>query len=1078
MPNHNHIYNIDTNNANNVGNEHIKDIYANGVPTNNARVNIANITSIPTTASLTSFTSSIPTIFQRMRLFEQAFEAGANNALPLSALHKQIISECLDVFELIYKYPNNIVYKVWDKQAHVERLRNEGFNRLPNLIDKFWAVDVSALSELVMIYYKTAAGTEILLGGNSPYTVFFTSPNWSRKVAALGLPPQTTGNASATTYNLFHDVKLLNERDRDFIEFMITFARATQNILPPLLLQYLQNRHGNLYKTYDYSRVVIHDIEIILRFMFRNRNNNALNDYYNYFKIGATNKYAFPTLAEVLNINNRNVIPNNSTIINADTIFTDSVFRLPFNVQKDKFIYPNTSDNFNTVLPLKVVFFSHFTENDLLNHLTLTSAATILNAQLVVETYNGRKVILEKKVSQPEDGYAFNLAIAPIIAQNREFWIKSVYLNTRKVQLRFYNDQNQVIANPEQTPNTVNPYIHENYYLRDSFKTIEFDNTVKSTPTTTTTKTEGILIPKLNMLPYTEDGVNEYTFAIDFGTTNTFVAYYTNISLRNPVAFNLNKHLILLSPGDKTKFDTFPESLDWLERTFIPAQIEGEQLPHRTAIYSPKGAEQLTGWLQTDKNYLKYGNIGFYYSKETTLIQKKENTIIYDDKYLTNIKWNPRFVNQSRLFIRELMWLLKLKANGAGVKLIFTYPLAIAPTFNNMIQTEVNAIFPPVNGVGTVIETQSESIAPFYYENINFDQTYINIDIGGGSTDIMIATPESTERNMEMFATSMRYGANFIWWTGLKPGYARHNGFIAAIKKHNVVSSELIKELITCYSDYGNPPAEDILSLALSDTNDQFVGSLQQGAALTHYRIVLFLHFSSILYHISQLLRDIKIDVVTNIPTNNILLRFTGKGSLYLKIIFPTDYQLDNSLKELLASFLDTTLHKVTVQQLVDTKAKQATAFGALKLSQTTGADRIVPTGIIHSGLLHENPSDRIKDIYKQGIPFNVTDMKISKDSFKTSLGRSFSHFMGVLKSDSIKLMMTNLGFTPDELAYLNAFESMAYQDFDYIRDFEIGNGASVLGDRFTISSSPFFWFFQESLSSLARHIARDKKYI
>lgn len=1063
----NHIYNIDVDNQHN-GELEIKDI------SGNKPVKQQQIANISTNAALTTFTSSIATIFQRMRLFEQAFEANQSNAAISSVLHQQVISECFDVFELIFKYPENIVYKVWNKETRVAQLRQKGFNRFSNLLENFWAKDMLdssglTLEEVVLIYYKPSQGNPILLGGNSPHTLFFTSPNWGRQVKNLNLPPQQSGTNAANTYRLFETVTELQYRDKAFINFIIDFAKITEHELPALLTQYLRNKHSGLYQTATRGLEVIPDVEILLRFMLRKRSNNAINNFYRYFKIG-DNSYAFPTLAQILHESVPNEIPANSKIINADTLFTDNAFRVPFEIQKDKFIYPVHPDEkqdkeqkFDVALPLKVEFFKYFKDSDIQKNLRLKDSGTILKVELSVSTQQGRKVILQKNVKQPSmaDAYNFNFAIAPMMAQNTHFWVKSIYAASRKIGLKFYNSQLRPI-NVENTPCNEPGLVHENYYFNNSFKFIELTNIGV---------VQGILIPKFSV-PVHAGGVAGYTFAIDFGTTNTFVAYYTSgVNDSAAMPLELKQHIILLSPNSSDQLDGFKESLTWLNKTFLPLQLDHTSLPSRTAIYNAQGVRAMNDWRPViDENYLKYGNIGFNYSIDAA---SDASMFLGDGKYLTNVKWDPVFRVQSQLFIRELLWLVKMKASGLPFKIVFTYPLSIdtsdSSIFKQMVEDEVNKIFRPLE---PRLSEYSESVAPFYYGSLNLDHTYINIDIGGGSTDILLATPEREisghlRRERKMFATSLRYGANFIWWSGLRKTNANSNGFVSAIKTHGLDKYQIIQELIEAYESKCKPAAEDILSLALGDENRLFTQALEAGN-LKNYRMVLFLHFSSVIYHISCLLRDVKA-YDTPIKKDDILLRFTGKGSLYLNLLFSNQRTvLTNTIKLLLSAFLGTPIQRLTVSQLSSADAKQATAIGALNLAKQRRDNIPEPISVIHSGI--SAPSSNIKMYYEGESPFQVSDV-MDDSGFTKSLETTFAHYMSVLRSKPVRDKMIQLNFNPPELAYLDVFESMAKEDFAYILGYEVGNSDSVLGIHYKINSCPFFWFFQESLSRLARYI-------
>lgn len=171
--------------------------------------------------------TSIPTPLARLYLFDTAFAQYNHYGSNAGSLYDRLISECLDMIEFIYHYGDEIEVKDWNVSQNIALLKNssrEGHQRLGNNLEQF-LVDLD-VDNIYMFYYNG-----ILIGGTSPYTLVFTSPNWQRRFDEACLVMQGTGgnrlfpNYAATNTPTIH----LKHRHADIREYLTKLIAAFHN---------------------------------------------------------------------------------------------------------------------------------------------------------------------------------------------------------------------------------------------------------------------------------------------------------------------------------------------------------------------------------------------------------------------------------------------------------------------------------------------------------------------------------------------------------------------------------------------------------------------------------------------------------------------------------------------------------------------------------------------------------------------------------------------------------------------------------------------------------------------------------
>lgn len=405
---------------------------------------------------------------------------------------------------------------------------------------------------------------------------------------------------------------------------------------------------------------------------------------------------------------------------------------------------------------------------------------------------------------------------------------------------------------------------------------------------------EGIIVPQWKDFA---TGTEQFTFAIDFGTTNTHIEYMKGDRQPQPLKIYNNPNGLSMvatlfdpaadfGPAYNTAKDVFELRL---KQEFLPRELDGIYgFPQRTVIAE---GENLDIEKITDELPLCDANIPFIYEKES----EGYNRII------PNLKWSTDEANSLRVkaYMTELMMLIRAKVLLDGgdpdkTKLIWFYPLSMKEghihQFEEGWQKAFVEIFDPKGEIN--IWKVPESIAPYYfYKNtnrLNASASYsVSIDIGGGTSDIAIFSPNSEEPHL---ITSFRFAANTLFGDAFaKIGQAASNPLVAEytdyFKRLFDNEQEEFQEM--------NSILDNILSKGKSEEVNTFLFSIEnspltKGNEIFSYnkklskdskRKIIFLYFyAAIIYYVSRMMISKKL----NKPKS---ILFSGTGSKVLDII-------------------------------------------------------------------------------------------------------------------------------------------------------------------------------------------------
>jgi hypothetical protein len=419
--------------------------------------------------------------------------------------------------------------------------------------------------------------------------------------------------------------------------------------------------------------------------------------------------------------------------------------------------------------------------------------------------------------------------------------------------------------------------------------------------------------------PFAE-GTRQFTFAVDFGTTNTYLAYTIDKD-KTPTPFDISDKMpdIQIATLFDVKFKEIidrkgcPEIVELVESEFVPRKIgrknekDGTEIdnifafPQRTALSFNK---QNTKWkAKSSVDALMGVNIPLGYEKIR---------INSADDVSTNLKWNSCGDESNnakmRAYLEQLVMLMQAKvlSNGGSLsdtRLIWFYPNAMGPGRLGELREAWEDFFGKYffngNKPGNSLIEVMESLAPFYAQSKGKtdvkDGAVVSIDIGGGTTDVAVFIDANLKGT-----TSFRFAGDALFGDGYEDQNSENNGFVIAFE-------EAYQDLLKPYRKPRGILGDLLKSKKASDIN-AFLFSIEKTieywakeqdpkadvkvkdysynsklSAKHDLKFLILYFYVALIYHISKVLKKIETDSGKEIEFR--YLMFSGTGSKILKIL-------------------------------------------------------------------------------------------------------------------------------------------------------------------------------------------------
>ncbi|WP_343330843.1 hypothetical protein [Polaribacter staleyi] len=889
--------------------------------------------------------------------------------------HK-LISDALDIGQIIFnydKYKDDLEFIAWDKTTSLSKLLsgNEQQRHLGNTLDLFLKQDAlqynfNDFDKIYIIKYK-----HIIIGGTSPRTLFFAAPNATEidikfgndTMLDEGLHPLYKRDKEYVKY-LYALSKTTNFNSKfpEFNSYLIksfeeihsidgAFYNELMNINTDQYLDSLPNVffngkvgqpieviRGLLLKQYVLDPIKIQDNSDLTIVTTKVNEGykplvlpvEPLNLRYKY-TLDSWNATTIVPVEDSRPLSKR-TLPEQGDLypyLTMNDFLANTIIKLPYEIDKGKFF---TVGENKYLLPLTKRFFDYFSVDDILNKnmIELNSRAGD-SVEIKINIPIKKGVIQYSKIYYPNDATdpkkgkivekPFAFSIYPFVFSEEVDITYALGLadvmpeNGNTLNLKVFNSkQKNESVSVHQKQRSVVPYITTQTIVEDRFDTIlikygDYEN---------------YLIPTWSN--YNGKGGDDYEFSIDFGTTNSHIEYKIE-GQGSEKAFDISEkdmQIAFLMPNDTPKrseaIRTILDGESHLKQEVISKYFGENELrnaPFRTCLVQNKD--------------VNYSMPTFVFADANAAFDYEKVAIRKYLKAFTDLKWaNNKVEDNARLahYIEELLLLCKgkvLSNNGniSNTKVTWFYPVSMSSAHLGRLRKIWQKSFKKVFG-NSINENNlidyPESVAPFYYYKAKeglmaMARPSVSIDIGGGTTDIMIYADGEPK-----LISSFRFAGNSIFGDGFN-GNINSNGFVNKYYsefKDILIQNDLKAEVEILEKLFNeNQTSQDLINFFFSlDENknikDKKLNNLNFSEKLagdSDLKIIFLLFYSSIIYHIAELMKAKNLEAPRNIV-------FSGTGSKTIQIL-DQDTKKYSSLKRLFEAIFNNVFKEDDVNIIV-----------------------------------------------------------------------------------------------------------------------------------------------------------------
>lgn len=473
------------------------------------------------------------------------------------------------------------------------------------------------------------------------------------------------------------------------------------------------------------------------------------------------------------------------------------------------------------------------------------------------------------------------------------------------------------------------------------------------------------------------DGHDAYTFAVDFGTTNTHMECVRGDGQPETLSLDSTARERLVATlynGDNLLYGAL------MKQEFLPKAIGGDyQFPLRTVLSEN---ERMDASSIDEIVSLGDADIPFIYEKES---------IGYGNRIIADLKWStePEANKRVRSFLTELALLMRTKVllgNGdlRKTRLIWFYPLSMkvgnVRKMGDMWEKIMATVFDTESNAGNITQ-MPESVAPYYFYKCSSKfrgaaSSVASIDIGGGSSDVVVFEPGAEQ---PAIVTSFRFAANVLFGDGFSdvphgdtnPMVTKYVGYFRRLFDND---DDKYGELNGILSDICEKrKSEDINAFLFSVANNK----VTKGNDTFNYNIrlnedatrkIIFIYFyCAIIYFVARMMRHRQIDMPRSVM-------FSGTGSKVLDIV-GTQRDLDQLTRYVFEHVYGQTYDSNGFGVIMErNEPKQITCRGALMQTRTA------------VGMANINKLNDMLDSYDCNLRYvfsNIADERLTYDDMK-----------------------------------------------------------------------------------------------
>ncbi len=897
----------------------------------------------------TSSQNALPTPFARFFLMDEAFRLVTNekkDGTDAGKSYKRMVSDCLDVFELLYNWLYNenhwkqedykLEFRVWTEEDLVQLKQRVPLLGLP--LDDYYTDDISNERRLIFLVLKNK-DKEFLLACSSPKTGWVTPPDLDKygqsdtslKVKFVGerynsmyFPAIKRAGGQRGAY--FRDCRMFEERSAGFKNYML--HKIVGSTACP--------------KSFDSLRNYI--------FSFRDNDDDI--------KSGSSYSFRGKPISlgngEKLNLYGLPITCNDG--MDATNFFSENIIKIPYGISSENFTTflreedSAIGDDHDYLLPLTAEALEVLRPEDIHLSIQENSRGDRVTVSLIhqgetfkhiyaTEPRMGEGYLLDTEQMKIRfDMALFPNILSPEITDNNYFKValivqegnKRKTFDISKTHCSFYKAGDEGFEHIFEADDKVADYgVHasavrsvqseQSVYSSKYFEVFSttFDAIMLSLCFDEQTFS-GVLLPRFKSAVKTDKC---YTYAIDFGTTNTYVSRREageanvpeQLKMANAMTSYLHKKDESAQKSAVNRWETMPfvEAEQALQTEFLPAFIDGAKykFPLRTAMTQRRQAVDVL-------NLFGNTNIAFAYEKSVTA---------GDNFVRTNIKWDGNN-DDDRLFVRELLMIIRADVLQSGgdlkrTNIVWFRPLSFKPQQKESYMHFWIEESRRVLGITPdQVKCYTESEAPYYYyhEKRTFEEnrSVLVLDIGGGSTDMV-----HFSGNKLTMANSVHFGCDVMWSGGFNRMANDHaaNGVFCHCKDKVTFKDETLKLINDKMCQAGSRYATtDIINFWISNDDESHV--TQQFRAF--FKPVFLYHYSSIIFYVAQVLKSKGLECPTAIT-------YSGNGSRYIDEYLTSNKTL---LQDITRMVMESVLGKAndSIQLVMPDERKESTCYGGL----------------------------------------------------------------------------------------------------------------------------------------------------
>lgn len=450
--------------------------------------------------------------------------------------------------------------------------------------------------------------------------------------------------------------------------------------------------------------------------------------------------------------------------------------------------------------------------------------------------------------------------------------ISCVQASNTKIEFAFFNNTER-LSIPSKTCRTEdqeNLIKADNYLVRG--QNFDFIQVRSNTY-------QGIIVPLFKQ----QRNVEKFEFAVDLGTSNTHIEYRKQDEEPKVFAFTQSdRELCEMFIPQRNEFgilESLQGETEIIEKDFIPGEIgQGDyKFPTRTVLSCSKTVD----WSKTVDPFTLV-NLPFTYDKRSDL---SYNNLKY------NIKWgNGDELRVMESYVRTLMLIMRNKVllnNGdlSKTKITWFYPISMAPKRLRRLRETWDEAYKEYFGDG-VTNSMTESAAPiqYFFKRYSTATSLVNVDIGGGTTDIAFAKDKVIN-----YVTSFRFASNALFENAFSE-LDGHNGIVDHHKVDilRLLEEKNLSELVRVFKSANNSRPSNMASFlfTLKENSLPKAANINEKSIDFNYllqededfKIVFIVFYTSIIYHIAQITKSLGLDVPRHIS-------FSGNGSKVIRVI-------------------------------------------------------------------------------------------------------------------------------------------------------------------------------------------------